>query len=148
MKLSLSTLELGFGVKKAFFAFHNGEEYEVKACSGADLEGETFLFDEHIQQMITSEVLYDYFADRLQAYFADEAFCEKLGESSGVVIAPIQWQAEYNYDGQPEAPYGYLIVTETAANLKEEIVLIDTITRNITRLIYHMDQKDLLPESF
>ncbi|AZB41765.1 hypothetical protein CEF21_05305 [Bacillus sp. FJAT-42376] len=146
LKLSMTTLELGFGVSKAFFAFDNGEAYEIAACIGADLTGETFLLEDRIQRTIRDEIYYDYFSDRLPAYFSDEQFCERLGESTGIVIAPIQWQHEYDYtESGFQAPYGYLIVTETAASLKEEdILLMDTITRNITPLIYHMDQKDPL----
>ncbi|WP_338780183.1 GAF domain-containing protein [Metabacillus sp. FJAT-52054] len=143
LKLSISTLELGFGVSKAFFAFDNGKAYEVAECTGADLAGETFVFEDHVGQNIQDEIYYDYFANRLNTCFADESFCEKLGESTGIVIAPIQMNPEYNYNGQVHRPYGYLIVTQTAENLKEEeILLIDTITRNITPLIYHMDQKE------
>ncbi|MCD7034241.1 hypothetical protein LRR81_08340 [Metabacillus sp. GX 13764] len=147
LKLSLKTLELGFGIKKAFFAFYNGEAYETAASIGVSLEKERFLFDEDTNSLINDEVYYDYFAGRLPAYFTNESLCGKLGESSCVVIAPIQGHSGYVPPDEVQPPYGYLIVTETAENLKdEEILLIDTITRNITPLIYHLDQKEMLPK--
>ncbi|MTH54912.1 hypothetical protein GKZ89_16030 [Bacillus mangrovi] len=141
MKLSLSTIELGFGVKKAFFAFQTGEAYQISASTDADLAGETFTMNEDMQEKIGEDIYYDYLSGKLSACFREEWFCRKLGESSGLIIAPICITNDFSED--PVRPYGYLIVTETASSLQEEeILLIDTLTRNITPLIYHMDQRD------
>ncbi|MGD6818765.1 GAF domain-containing protein [Metabacillus sp. 84] len=147
LNLSLTTLELGFGIKKAFFAFKNGEAYKVAASIGSGMAGESFSFDEAMQEKLKDETHYDFKSDRLSYYFPDERFRAILGESSGVVVSPIQWSTGDFGLTWEHTPYGYLVVTETTENLKEEeIVLIDTITRNITPLIYHMDRRDTLED--
>ncbi|RSK28304.1 hypothetical protein EJF36_16345 [Bacillus sp. HMF5848] len=140
--LALHTLALGFGVEKAFFILQQDETYLMKKNIGFEASQHQVHLNEAVTQNIDDEIFYDYFSENLSSYFNDDHFISSLGDTNSIIFAPIQIKNYYEREDEESNPYGYLVVTKTKSIIKQEdLLLIDTITRNITPLIFHLENK-------
>ncbi|MDR5658347.1 hypothetical protein RH915_02470 [Serpentinicella sp. ANB-PHB4] len=131
--ITLKTLQSFFGIKTAFIAFSDTEGYRIKDCIG-EVKGDLIYLNECWFDATQGETIYDFSKSATSIYF-DETV--QFQNSNCLVISPVLLEHSTLTENQPLA---YLVVTETTSNLKEEqILLIDTITKNITPILYHMN---------
>lgn len=135
-KLTLTTLRLHFGVEKAFIALNVGStRYQIAHCLGLSLEGEEFEVNDHWADAIIGDTISEFVGGQTKKYFTEGSFLNQLEEGNCTVISPILVSSM-----EEQLPIGYLVVIESKANLKEEeALLIDTVTKNITPVLYQMD---------
>ncbi|WLR49723.1 GAF domain-containing protein [Bacillus tianshenii] len=147
--LTLQTLSLGYGVKKAFICERNdADEFEVQYTIGLEETLDQVVpFGENLVDESEVETVYNYSAHHLNAYFEDESFIERLGETNGFVFAPICIDNHLD-EGREVELFGSIVVLETKDNLKdEEILLIDTIATHISPIAYQMAIAEQAQES-
>lgn len=143
--LTLKALSLNFGVKKAFFAYRHQHSYIVNQKIGISNDEITFIMSQQWEKALQGEMVIDFYTEAARNYFT-QSVMEKIGYSNCVVISPIfNKKTSYN----EETPIGFLVVCETKDSLKEEeILLIDTITRNISPIIYQMDINQKVKQAY
>lgn len=136
--LILQTLQLGYGVKQAFICINKDlNQYEIIDAMNEDLVGEQFTIPNELLLEGKEETYYDYRSNHVYDYFTDTSFLDSLGEITCLVLSPIKTQGEFENN---DNPFGFLVVVNTKENLKEEeIMVIDTITKNVSPIIYQMD---------
>ncbi|WP_069997197.1 GAF domain-containing protein [Cellulosilyticum sp. I15G10I2] len=135
--LTLKVLALNFGVKKAFFAYYNEDHYTVVNTVGLQIENIAFGLNKRWEKVVEGEVLLDFKENALYDFFEEHLVCQ-IGASNCMIIAPIC--TGIGYESEESLPKGFLVVAQTHDSLKEEeILLIDTITKNISPVIYQMD---------
>ncbi|MDF2878301.1 MAG: hypothetical protein K0S30_1397 [Clostridia bacterium] len=145
-RLTLKVLELNFGITKAFFAYKVPKGYKVNYTLGLKQQANTFILNDKWEKACYGEMILDFQQDTLHQFF-DSDVAEELGSSNCVMIAPI-FNA-YSATEEETYPKGFLVVLETHSSLKEEeILLIDTITKNISPVIYQMDTNKKLQEEY
>lgn len=138
LTLTLQTLQLGFGVNKAFFAERtaNGEYCISKSIGLQETEGQSYHLPESIKSRLSDDTIYDYDASNIVNYFSEEELVQQFGEMNGIVLSPIIFNGYIPNNKQID---GFLVVLDTKENLKnEEITVIDTITKNISPILNHM----------
>jgi hypothetical protein len=145
-RLTLKVLELNFGITKAFFAYKQPEGYKANYTLGLKEQTKVFILNDNWEKACYGEMILDFQQDTLHHFF-DRDFAEEVGSSNCVVIAPIF--SAYGGTEEDTYPKGFLVVLETYDSLKEEeILLIDTITKNISPVIYQMDSNKKLQEEY
>jgi hypothetical protein len=143
--LTLKVSSLNFGIKKAFFAYRSQQGYTVKHIIGLNSEEINFTINTQWEKALQGEMVLDFCEEAIQAYF-DETVIHSIGYSNCIVISPI-FIAKSSYEEQ--LPIGFLVVFETKDSLKEEeILLIDTITKNISPIIYQMDLNQKIKQQY
>ncbi|MDF2613995.1 MAG: hypothetical protein K0S71_1781 [Clostridia bacterium] len=144
--LTLKVLALNFGIEKAFFAYENEKLYTITQCLGLDIQDKVFELNTSWEKTFTGEMILDFKEDAAYAFF-DSVFMSDLGSTNCIVIAPIC--SSHTYDYETSFPKGFLVVLQTSDGLKEEeILLIDTITKNISPAIYQMDLNRHIKENY
>lgn len=144
--LTLKVLSINFGVNKAFMAYNiDDHNYRIDYSIGLDnIEKDELIFNLNSKwgNIIHGDLLVDFQKDAIHNYF-DKKILSRIGESNCIVISPLYL---YNPDILGTSlPLGLLIVVETKDGLKEEdVLLVDTISRNITPIIYKMNEKEKL----
>lgn len=137
-QLTLKTLKLSFGIQKAFLCFLADGAYTIQYSIGAELFGKRFSPNDAWRGAQRGDTLYDFTAAGVAGFFDDPQLVAAFGESNCLVISPVAFsQFRVEEDAKPE---GYLVVLKTKESLKEEeILLIDTITKNIAPVLRHMN---------
>lgn len=153
-RLTLKTLQLHFGVKKAFISFKQKLTscYEIVDSIGVDkLNGRTHEIQDFWVDTLVGETVSEFTANTIDDYFNNE-LTTTVGESNCIVLSPIMFDYHHSHfintdnDG---LPIGFLVVLDTKENLKEEeVLLIDTITKNITPVLYQMNVSTDLKENY
>lgn len=144
--LTLKVLSLNFGVKKAFFAYREEQSYTVKCTLGLGVQNAAFELKQGWDKITQGEMLLDFREKALHDYF-EEALIDQIGSSNCLVLSPLCSSALCDYD--EIKPNGFLVVTETQSSLKEEeILLIDTIAKNISPVICQMILNQYLKEEY
>lgn len=139
--LTLKALSLNFGTKKAFFAYRNKDnEYIISHTIGADINNQTLILNKKWQKALDGEMLVDYKKEASSDFFNSDIL-GKVESSNCVVISPINAsKGKFDFSYNKSQPIGFLVILETEDSLKEEdILLIDTITKDISPIIRQMD---------
>ncbi|WP_017755712.1 GAF domain-containing protein [Calidifontibacillus oryziterrae] len=147
--LTLQTLQLGYGVKKAFFSVRskNNDYIIIKSVGLDDVDGQNYQIPQNVKDKLTIETYYNYESIRVSDYFTNHKLIEKFGDVNGIVLSPLFMENKLQLS--KETIDGYLVVIETNDNLKEEeILIIDTITKNISPILYQMHEKDELKKQY
>ncbi len=145
-RLALKVLAINFGIKKAFFAYGDEKGYKVMHTEGLKILDTEFSLNERWKTAIVGEMILDFNENALYDFF-DKDVARQIGGSNCIVIAPIC--RGIAYDTETSYPKGLLVVLETEDSLKEEeAVLIDTITKNISPVIYQMDLNDRMQQEY
>ncbi len=144
--LTLKVMSLNFGIKKAFFAYGGQDGYTISQKLGIDVEHVTFDLNDSWKQACEGEMVLDFQEDAMYYFFKTE-IVRRLGTSNCIVIAPICNVHAHDYE--TTLPRGFLVVLETQDSLKEEeILLIDTIAKNISPVICQMDLNSRLKDEY
>lgn len=144
--LTLHTLRLSFGVKKAFIMLKKDAHYEVENFIGFDSFDHKIIINDHWKDALTGECIYDFQASSPQLFFCNQVV-ELLGITNCTVIAPIHI-VKCNLESD-SYPMGFLVVVETNESLQDdEILLIDTISNNISPILYHMNEIEKLKKTY
>lgn len=149
LTLTLQTLQLGFGVTKAFISEKGdeGDYHIVKSVGLQDLNGKSYQIPEAKRNSLTEETTYDFEANRIYDYFANEEFFYQFGEVNGIVLAPIILNV-HKPDSDKQID-GFIVVLDTQENLKnEEIIIIDTITKSISPILKQMKKLEEMEEQY
>ncbi|MBM7541212.1 GAF domain-containing protein [Amphibacillus cookii] len=149
--LTAKTLQLYFGVKKMFFAFQQEGQYKITSSIGLEADEQLFLINDQWEDALSGETLYGFSEGAIKKYFNEEM--QKLvNETNCVVISPILTSKGLDDSMVMEdnpLPFGFLIVLEAKDSLKEEeVLLIDTITKNISPIIYQIDQNSKIKQYY
>ncbi len=144
--LTLHTLRLSFGVKKAFIMLKKDVNYVVQNSIGLDPFDHEIVINNHWKDALMGESIYDYQASSPQLFFGDQDI-EIFGKTNCIVIAPIHIvKSSLESDSYP---MGFLVVVETNECLQDdEVLLIDTISKNISPIIYHMNTIEELKKDY
>jgi len=95
-----------------------------------------FTLNDRWEKAVHGEIISDFKEGAIRNLF-DNTMMDKIGYSNCVVISPISIQ-RYSYE--QSLPIGFLVVLETNDSLKEEeILLIETISKNISPIINQMN---------
>jgi hypothetical protein len=135
--LTLKVLSLNFGIKKAFFAYREQEHYIVRHAIGLEEAEMKFVLNDGWEKALQGEMILDFHEGAIQD-FLDKTIMDQIGYSNCMVISPIFVEKASMHE--ETTPLGFLIVLETNDSLKEEeILLIDTIAKNVSPVIHQMD---------
>lgn len=136
--ITLKTLNISFDIEKAFIAFkENEKQYRIKHSIDDIGVGEILNINEKWEESYDGDMIYNFAAENNQDYL-EKDLLDLFYDSTGLVISPIITE-RFNLEGW-ESPFAYLLVLKTPNNLQEEeVLLIDTITKNISPTIYHMN---------
>ncbi len=144
--VTIKTLKYGFGIKKAFIALKNKDEYIIRQCIGFEPPSSVLCYNEAWGDLANSEVLSIYTKLMNSTYF-DEAFLESVGETNCLVISPIT-VANEDIDGNSGA-LGYIVVLHTRESLREEeVLLVDTISNSIAPIINNMNYIEHIKQEY
>ncbi|EOD00828.1 GAF domain-containing protein [Caldisalinibacter kiritimatiensis] len=146
-ELTLKALNISFGIKKAFIALRDNEKvYKIKDSKGVELRNYQFSINKHWEDTFSGETIYDFTESSCIQYFNEELY-KGFGKTNCTVISPIIVE---NYSLSYESyPLGYLVVLKTKDSLQEEeILLLDTITKNISPVIYQMNIREQIQELY
>lgn len=145
-ELTLKVLAINFGIKKAFLAYRKDKHYEIAYTLGIAPESRELTFNGRWEKLIEGEMILDFREEAVHDFF-EEGLADDLGISNGLIIAPICTGQSYDYD--IHYPKGVLVVLETLDSLKEEeILLIDTIAKNISPVIYQMERNNRFQQEY
>ncbi|MDF2839813.1 MAG: hypothetical protein K0Q99_584 [Clostridia bacterium] len=135
--ITLKTLHYSFGIKKAFIALKEDDDYIIKDQVGFELNCNV-LETNHRWQSIRTDSYVRYTADEAVS-FLPESLLDHAESNNCLVICPISIG---NADLEDEqSPLGYLVVLQTPKNLKEEeVMLIETMASSITPIISHLQE--------
>ncbi|SNS80116.1 GAF domain-containing protein [Anaerovirgula multivorans] len=138
--VTLKTLNISFDIQKAFIAFKEENQYKIMWSIEDIGVGETFKINEEWEDTFDGDTIYNFATESLHSYL-NEDLCKLFNDSTGIVITPItlnKLDIEENV-----GPLAYLVILKTLDNLQqEEILLIDTVAKNISPIIYHMNILD------
>lgn len=139
--LTLKALSLNFGIKKAFFAYKNKDnEYIISHTLGLNLNNQTLILNKQWGKVLDGEMLVDFKKESPSFFFGGDILSQ-IEASNCLVISPINPnKAKLDVSEDGLNPLGFLVILETEDSLKEEdILLIDTITKDISPIIVQMD---------
>ncbi|MFZ5966225.1 MAG: hypothetical protein ACOYVK_03530 [Bacillota bacterium] len=135
--LTLKVLSLNFGIKKAFFAYRSQDHYVVQHAIGLEDAEMKFVLNDRWERAVQGELILDFHEGAVQRFF-EETMIDQIGYSNCMVISPISIERASLHEAS--SPMGFLVVLETNDSLKEEeILLIDTIAKNVSPVIHQMD---------
>lgn len=134
--LAIKTLSIGFGIKKAFIALLQDDEYVIKNYIGFEPAENTVAVNDRLLELYYSGVYFRYTADPDTDFFS-KAFTAQIGESNCLVISPMI--TDYSSIEEEPKPIGFIAVLQTSETLREEeVLLIDTISNNIAPIVNSM----------
>lgn len=149
--LTSKTLQLYFGVKKMFFCFEQDGRYRITNSIGMEADDTVFSINEEWVDSFCGETLYDFSGGAVTKYF-DKEMLKILNDTNCVVMSPILTSKGLDPSLSEEdnrLPFGFLVVLEAKESLKEEeVLLIDTITKNISPIIYQIDQNSKMKQKY
>ncbi len=135
-ELTLRVLNLSFNVKKSFITLKSNDCYFIKDSVGINFDDRVFDINDKWSDTLFGETIYDFRADSYKSFFPKN-IQQNIASSNCTLISPISIE-KTSYDLNSK-PLGYLVILETDNSLQEEeILLIDTITNNISPIIYQM----------
>lgn len=135
--VTLKTLNISFDIQKAFIAFKEENQYKIMWSIEDIGVGETFKINEEWEDTFDGDTIYNFAAESIHSYL-NEDLCRLFNDSTGIVITPITLN-KLNIE-EDVGPLAYLVILKTSNNLQqEEILLIDTVSKNISPIIYHMN---------
>ena len=144
--ITLQTLNISFDIERAFIAFREGDCYRIKYSIDEIGLNQTLFINDKWQTTFDGDTIYNFLAQDNISYLGEE-ICKLFDDSTGMVISPII--LDRLEIGERKKPFAYIVVLKTPDNLQEEeILLIDTIAKNITPVIYHMDLLDKYQKSY
>jgi hypothetical protein len=135
--LSIKTLHYSFGIRKAFIALKQNNDFIIKKHVGFELNHSKLetnrLWINTYQDSVVSYLSYDAL-EYLPKYLLND-----IGSTNCLVINPI---SSSNADiDQDQGPLGYIVVLETTQNLKEEeALLIQTLANSISPFVNHLQE--------
>lgn len=147
--ITLKTLNISFGIQTAFIAFAEENHYKIMWSIDDIGLGETFEINEEWKNTFEGDTIYNFAAESIHNYL-NEGLCSLLQNTTGIVISPI---ALNKLNIEHSGPLAYLVILRTSNNLQqEEIILIDTVAKNISPIIHHMvmleeQEKNYLPNN-
>ncbi|MCG8499443.1 MAG: hypothetical protein MJB12_03405 [Firmicutes bacterium] len=134
--VSIKTLEIAFGIQKAFIAFRSKNILTIKESIGFQTPVKQLEINKRWYEIDKTGTMHHFHSDHSPRYFTKD-FLENIGENNCLVISPINVES-FNLD-EHAVPLGYIVVLQSSQNLKEELpLLIDTIASNIAPIIKHM----------
>lgn len=149
--LTSKTLQLYFGVKKMFFCFQQDGKYKITNSIGMKTDEVIFSINEQWEDSFSGETLYGFSGGAVTKYF-DEEMLKIFDETNCLVISPILTAKGLDPSliiEDNKLPFGFLIALEAKDSLKEEeVLLIDTITKNISPIIYQIDQNSKIRQDY
>ncbi|BCJ86288.1 GAF domain-containing protein [Effusibacillus dendaii] len=145
--LTLRTLHLSFGIKKAFICFKKNGFYLIEHAIGAELHQERFVLSDPWQKTFDGDTVFEYTTASAHDFFNDAELVESFGNTNCIVISPLLFHNPSAYPGQE--PEGFLVILETKDILKEEeVLLIDTIAKNISPILRQIKLTDAVKERY
>ncbi len=138
--VTLKTLMISFGIQKAFIAFQESDGYKIQFSIDHIGIDSSFELNKEWEASFDGDTIYDFSINNIHKYLNSQ-LCTLFNDSTGLIISPIIIN---NFDLEANSgPLAYLVVLKTENNLQqEEILLIDTIAKNISPIIYHMKTVD------
>lgn len=136
--LTMKTLHVSFGIKKAFIVLYENHEYRIKDHFGFETTLQRLEPGESWEQLQGNGTFCRYTGAQNSSYLP-AALLEDVGESNCFVISPIQL-GSLELDEADRHPLGCIVVLQTSQSLKEEeVLLFDTIANSIAPIINHMN---------
>jgi len=136
--LTMKTLQVSFGIKKALIVLYEDHEYRIKDYFGFETALQQLEPRENLEQLQGTGTFCRYTGAQNSSYLP-AALLEDVGESNCLIISPIQL-GSLELDETDRHPLGCIIVLQTSQSLKEEeILLLDTISNSIAPIINHMN---------
>ncbi|OEH94502.1 GAF domain-containing protein [Bacillus solimangrovi] len=141
-ELTLQTLQLGYGVKKAFICERESDQmYKVQHSIGVpNIVDKGIKFKSIIEHEAAADTFYQFTSPNIDEFIENEYFLDGIDDMNCIVFSPISVVSHLESGGFKNI-LGYIVVLETKDNLKEEeVLLIDTIAKNISPVIYQMEK--------
>lgn len=134
--LTIRTLNISFGIKKAFIALRENNEYVIRDFIGFIPSNRQIEMNDKWKKLNFTGMFYKFTGESNSEYFSEQLL-EETGESNCLIIAPIRIDEAILEDECQ--PLGYIAVLQTPEVLKEEeILLIDTISSSIAPTVNHL----------
>ncbi len=134
--LTIRTLNISFGIKKAIFAVKDHDKIIMKDSVGFSTAIESMQISQIWDDISNNGIFFSYIKNSLEDYFETQLISD-IGDHNCLVIAPLVVDS-HNYF-EASKTLGYLIVLQSSESLKEEeILLIDTISNSISPIMDHM----------
>ena len=144
--LSVRTLSIAFGIKKAFLALYDGQNYIIKEAIGFTPSSRVLETNDSWERFCYSESYFCFMNDSNSRYLSGQ-FLQEAGESNCLIISPIM----IDNLALPESsqPLGYLVVLQTPESLREEeILLVDAIANSIAPTINHLNSVEQVKREY
>ncbi len=144
--LTLKALHLSFGIQKGFIALKKDSTYSIEHSLGISIHNQDFKINKNWENSFAGETIYDFSSHNLNQYFSPDMIYN-FDSANCMILSPITLETSYLYD--TSSPMGYLVILETKNSLQEEeILLIDTISKNISPVIHQMNLVANLKENY
>lgn len=135
--LTVRTLSIAFGIKKAFIALYDGKDFVIKDAVGFKPGSALLETNDGWERFSYSGSYFCFVSDSNQTYLSHRLL-EEAGDSNCLIISPIMIDTLMLQENP--RPLGYLVVLQTPESLREEeILLVDTIANSIAPTINHMN---------
>lgn len=136
--LTMKTLHVAFGIKKAFIALYENQQCTIQDHFGFQAENRLIETNDAWEDIRDTGTLYKFTGTQNSDYLPAKLL-EEVGASNCLVISPIQL-GDSDLGEYASHPIGYIVVLQTREGLKEEeTLLIDTISNSIAPIINHMN---------
>ncbi len=144
--LTIRTLHYAFGIKKAFIAIKDKNQYTIKKSVGIAYSDNILELNEEWELLDSSETFSSYTKDACCEYFSDNSF-GTAEECNCLVISPITSDAA-DLDSSSQL-MGYLVVLQTSESLREEeVLLIETIANSIAPIMSNMKSVEQMKANY
>lgn len=136
--IAMQSLEVGYGVKKAFLCIYREGRLEVMGAIGMPhINGIAITTGPGLEELKEKGICYEYSSTNIQMYFP-EYEPERHGDSNCLIVAPISIDRMALGEN---STLGYFVVFETESALKEEeILLLETLSNSVAPIIYQMKE--------
>lgn len=145
-ELACSTIDVGFGIKKALLAvYEENETCQIKSEVGFEPRNRELKINDVLRQELLKGPVIEFIEADIRKYFEEELI-EDLKDINCLVISPISMMIDSLGEHQS---LGYIMVFETPDILKEEeVLLLDTISKSIAPTLYHMQERDRVKQNY
>ena len=135
--LTLKTLHISFGIKQGFIALKDGDNYKITNSVGLSINNTILNINNNWQATFLGETIYEFTKRDFDAYFNQE-LSSSFTDSNCLVISPICVDNTYSFE--KASPLAYVVILQTKNSLQEEeLLLINTITQNISPILRQMN---------
>lgn len=134
--LTVRTLNISFGIKKAFIALYENGEYVIRDFAGFEPSSRELKMNDKWNKLNICGLFYKFTGESNSEYFSGQ-FLEEVGKANCLIIAPIRIDEAILEDDS--RPLEYITVLQTPKTMKEEeVLLLDTISGSIALTVHHL----------